>query len=49
MGYEWLAALGGAVGIPAVVLCSVVGAVIGNRVGIEKDRPLPQNGGDASS
>lgn len=43
IGGVGVTALGGAVGIPAVALCSVVGAAIGNRFGVGKDRPLPED------
>lgn len=41
IGGVGVVALGGGVGIPAVVLCSVVGAAVGNRYGVGQDRPLP--------
>ncbi len=43
IGGVGVVALGGGVGIPAAALCSVVGAAIGNRFGVGKDRPLPKD------
>lgn len=33
-----IAALGGAIGVPASIILATVGGMIGNRVGVEKDR-----------
>ncbi|ULJ72986.1 hypothetical protein [Rhizobium gallicum] len=35
-----IAAMGGAVGIPAALILALVGGAIGNRYGISKDRPV---------
>ena len=35
-----VAAMGGAVGVPAAIVLAVLGAIIGNRYGISKDRPV---------
>ena len=36
-----VAALGGALGVPASVILATVGGMIGNRVGVEKDKAAP--------
>lgn len=42
-----IAAMGGAVGIPAAIILALVGGVLGNRYGISKDRPVnPPNGSE---
>ncbi|TBA24745.1 hypothetical protein [Rhizobium ruizarguesonis] len=40
VGGVGVAAMGGAAGVPAAVILALVGAVIGNRYGISKDRPV---------
>lgn len=40
VGGVGIAAMGGAAGIPAAAILALVGAVIGNRYGISKDRPI---------
>lgn len=40
MGGIGIAALGGAIGLPAIAVCGLVGAGIGNRIGVGLDRPL---------
>lgn len=40
VGGVGIAAMGGAKGVPAALVLAVVGAVIGNRYGISKDRPI---------
>ncbi len=40
VGGVGVAAMGGAAGIPAAVILALVGAVIGNRYGISKNRPV---------
>ena len=41
VGGVGVAALGFAIGIPAIAVCALVGAGIGNRIGVGMDRPLP--------
>ena len=38
IGGVGIAAMGGAVGVPALLICGVVGAISGNRIGLEMDR-----------
>ena len=38
-----VAALGGALGVPASVILATVGGMIGNRVGVEKDKAARAN------
>lgn len=40
IGGVGIAAMGGAAGVPAAVILALVGAVMGNRYGISKDRPV---------
>lgn len=37
IGGVGMAALGGAFGVPAFLILAIVGMMIGNRIGIEKD------------
>ncbi len=41
VGGVGVAALGGALGVPASVILATVGGMIGNRVGVEKDKAAP--------
>lgn len=43
IGGVGVTALGGAIGLPAIAVCSLLGAGIGNRIGVGLDRPLPSN------
>lgn len=40
VGGVGIAALGGAMGVPAALVLAIVGGMIGNRIGVGKDRPL---------
>jgi len=40
LGGIGVAILGGAFGLPAAVVLGIIGGMIGNRVGIEKDRAV---------
>ena len=40
IGGVGVAALGGAIGVPAAIMLGLVGALVGNRYGVEKDRPV---------
>lgn len=40
VGSVGVAAMGGAAGIPATLLLGLIGAFVGNRYGISKDRPV---------
>lgn len=40
IGGVGIAAMGGAVGVPAALIFALIGGVFGNRYGISKDRPL---------
>lgn len=40
IGGVGIAALGVAVGVPAFIILAIVGGMIGNRVGVEKDNAL---------
>ena len=40
IGGVGIAAMGGAKGVPAAVILALLGAFIGNRYGISKDRPV---------
>lgn len=40
VGGVGIAAMGGAAGVPAAVILALLGALIGNRYGISKDRPV---------
>ncbi|RVM58389.1 hypothetical protein CN128_09865 [Sinorhizobium meliloti] len=41
IGGVGIAAMGGATGVPAAIILTLVGALLGNRYGISKDRPVP--------
>lgn len=40
IGGVGIAAMGGAAGVPAAVIFGLVGAIVGNRYGVGKDRPV---------
>jgi predicted lipid-binding transport protein (Tim44 family) len=35
-----VAAMGGAMGVPAAIILALIGGIVGNRYGISKDRPV---------
>jgi len=40
IGGVGIAAMGGAAGVPAAIIFALVGAIVGNRYGVGKDRPV---------
>lgn len=43
IGGVGVAALGSAIGVPAALMLGLVGTLVGNRYGVEKDRPHKQD------